>query len=875
MSGKTWTAYVIGAVVGIVVGVLTAGVGLAAYAAFAGTLAFGVTSSLLMSQNATKGGGLKNAAAKDLEIASSSEAIAVPVVWGTARIGGNYMRYDRSTFRTESVYADAPSGGKGGGGAAPQLAGYKYYLSYLYGICMGELDAIYNVWDANEMKIVGAGAAFASDMQTITLSGSDFGGDINVYRGNGTQTPNIADAYQDLNYRHVCFAAFNDALIGSSPTPRTILFEVQRWPKVLDDTDTPIPDFYTTGSLTSAGRCWRDANPAAILYELFTNRIWGRGMSADLIDVPSFVEASLFFATNDIGISLAVDSQQAVGDIVDFVRRHVNAACVWDGEKLTLRVLMNPDDSLAPVVITQEQVNRLTLERPAWPETANELRLEFLNRGNAWKSEIVLIQDDAGIETNGSINSQRVTLDGFTDRTTAEGQAQRILNEMSYPQATLTFYMNRWASKLIPGDRVRFIWSEFTALAINTFWRVIDYSDTEQSDEGIKVTLAEDLYTSAYLGPSQPFATATPGFTGDSFNTTGDLYQGDDHNAAYDPGDMLPIRAVELTFAAARGNRLFAVLCEQGAPANLYGSHAWALHGSGDFTSFGATKGWAITGVLLSAIPVGLQSIDRTAAGAFTFSLTDDGNETRLLASANKAVLDADDLSTITDNLTDMLIVGNEVFFVGSITEISAGVYQAKNYLRAQLGTEREAHAIGDSTAFIATWRESAYVLSQGSIPSGVAIDLQTNTATPTGGAIATEFPWTGPASDTFLGQGAKPYTPTYLAHTKIGDLWNLTLRPRWHNAGAGSLSLTEDDLGAIVTTQPAGFSILVQAFNGGSPLTPTPIPVAPAFVPDDGTSAAGGVQTLSYTAPVGSTILKVWNTYNGAPSLAPLTIAA
>lgn len=877
MSGRTWTSYVVGAVVGIVVGVATAGIGLAAYAATAGTLAFGVATSLMLSANAQKlgAGGLSNAAAKDLEIATSSEAIPVPVVWGQVRIAGNYMRYDHATFRNEPVYAQsASSGGKGGGDAPPQLVGFKYYLSYLYGVCMGDVDSIGAVWDGNEMKIVGTGTTFSANSQTIALSGSDFSGTCRVYRGNDSQTPAVGEPYADLNYRQVCYASFPDFNIGGSPAPRTMLFEVKRWPKVLDGTGTPIAGFYTQGSLTSSGRCWYDANPAAILYEIFTNKVWGRGLSPSLIDVQSFIDASVFFATNDIGLSMAVDQQQSIADSVDFIRRHVNAAVVWTGELLTLRVLMNANDSQTPTVITSEQVNRIELSRPAWPETSNELRLEFVNAGNAWKTEVVLIQDNASIETVGTINSVKVTLNGFTNRTTAEAQAQRILNELSYPQATLSFYMNRWASRLIPGDRVQFVWSEFTSANLNTFWRVVEFTDAEQSEDGIRVTLAEDLYASAYNGPPSSFSAVNPSFTNDTFASNDDLYLGEDHNATPDPGTIAPITAFELSLAPAQGIRRYIPLLQQGAGTNIYATHSWAPSGSGDFSSVGSTQGWALAGSLLSAIPVGLQDIGRQSSDSFTFSLANPENEGPMLASANKVGVAGDHLSTLTQGLTDLLFIGGEVFFVGKITEPSPGVYQASNWLRAQFGTDRAAHAIGDSVYYVRVFDETAYVIAQGDIPDATAVDMETNVATPYG-LIATAVPWVGPSGGTFVGLGVRPYTPSYVSHTKISDTWSVNIRPRWHNVGTGSQDILTDDLGALVTTAPAGYAFKVQAYNGASPLTAAPIPISPSFVPDNGTDGTGGLHQFSYTAPTGSTHLYVWYLYNGAPSLAPLIIAA
>lgn len=874
MSGNQWLSYTVAIVVGVVVGVLTAGIGLGAYAGTVGVLAFGVTSSLMLSRNAGKGTGISSAAAQELEIATASETVVVPVYFGLVRVAGNFMRVDISSFEARGVEDNVESGGKGGGGSQTVTVGYEYFLSYLYGLGIGPLDGIGDIWDGNEMKKVSEGyTSFTGDTMTRTIAGNDFGGDFTIFRGTDTQPvaeiggSGMSDTW--LNYYHTAYAWFEQFKIGSSPTPRTLLFECHRWPVCVDDAGVDIPSIIKTGSNDNTGRTWYDANAAAVIFEVLTNKIWGRGLPVDMIDVASFAAASQFFADNDLGISLALTDQSSLADIIDFVRRHLNTCCVWDGGKLRLFVLMNPDDDAVPVTITRDQVTKPRLQRPAWPETANELRVEFIERSNAWKTEIAHVQDDAAIgAVGGLINSQKATLTGFTNRYTAESQARRILREQSYPQATLSFYMNRWASGLVPGRRVRFVWDELTPQLMNTFWRVVETTDNEQSSDGIRVMLAEDLYATPYLGDEQAFEAATPGFEGDSFNEAGDVTKGEDSTGPYDPGDLQPLRAFELSIGKTYGTKQFAILCQRGSLANHYALHKWAPDGGSLFTTFAQTQGWCITGKLLSAVPTTARDIQRGASGiTFTFDLTDPGDEGDLLSSANKIQVDADGFEPLLSGMTDLLIIGNEVFFVGLVEETTPGVYRASNFIRAQMGTTQAAHAINDDVYFISLWKATKYVVGQGDIPSGQVIDFLTLVATAQSGLLATNFAWSGPAAGGFLGTGALAYVPGYLSHAVVGSAWAVQLRPRWHNCGAESSTTIEGDMGNFTEAIPDGYGLYVEPFNGVTSLAAR-APVISSYTSDADPTGAGGVWSFTFNAPGSTNKIRVWAAYKGGMSL-------
>lgn len=870
MSGKGWISYVAAVVVAVVVTVVTGGNVQLGY--MAGMLTLGIGSAIQAGQRKDDTGGFKNAAAKDLEMATATEAIIVPVFFGRVQMAGNFIRVDRDSFYSQNIEETSQSGGKGGGGSQSFTVGFQYYLSYLYGLGTGPIDAVGKITDGNEMKTVSDGLTwFAGDTMTRTIQGADMYGEITVFRGSDTQPvaeiggPELADTH--LNYRGTAYAWMENFYIGQRPTPKTLLFEMIRRPRCVDDAGDAIPGLVVTGSNDDTGRCWLDANPAAIIWELFTNKQWGRAMSSDYLDAASFVAASQFFADNDIGLSLAIDQQGKLGDVVEFIQRHVNSAVVWTGEKIKFVVLMNPNDTSVPVDITAEQIVDPVMTRPAWPECVNELRVEFLNCENGYKAEVAHATDDGAIAAiGGQINSQRVVLNGFTNRYTAEAQTLRLLNELSYPQGRLSFKTNGVGLKLTPGQRVRFVWDEIGDQPINTFWRVLEFSDRAQDPDGMQVELAEDLYAQAYLGDKQAFAAVPPAFEDNTFADNEDVSLGGDQNAPYDPGTMEP-RAFELNIFMALGTRQFAVLTERGSGINAAAVHYWRT-AANPFVALASTKGWAITGKLISAIPTTTRAIQRSTWGlTFDFDLTDPSNEAAMLSSANKVLLDSDHITNLTAGPSDVMIIGGEMFLVGKIVESSPGVYTASNFIRAYLGTSQAAHAINDDVAFIPNWKPALYVVSQGDIPEATVVDLQTNVQAPTGDVIATEFPWTGPSAGTFTGLGVRPFLPGYLAHTKTLDSWFAEFRPRIHAGGCGFYPILADDLGNLTTSLPAGYGLLVQPFISGVAQADR-VGVVANYNPGDGVDAATGRWNFTYSAPAGTNELRVWSVYKGNASL-------
>ncbi len=1035
MSSNQWVNYGIA----IVVGLVTFGVGWYvgfAYAATAGLLATSLTASYLNAKYArpslggVKGlgssafgrqetGGGKDAAAQSLQINSSSEALAIPVVFGICRISGNFLRYDTSTFRVVPIieriqrdpsavaydkavaaYRSNPSkvnhaldskaakqsgggGGKGGGGSSSPppstslsgnekinaytqillendasgrkplpkeydeiIVGYKYYLTWELGFCMGPVDALLAMrcFPGEEATINNAAnPTVTGNSSVFTGRGAESGGTIRFYRGTANQTRDNADPYKKAttNYRNVCFAVFQNYWMGNSPAPSSYSAEVQRFPVVLDGagvalTDFPVRGGYaqtaktfsgpswaagvlsvtctghgyavgdkvkiegTTpagwsgkqfvvastptantltltaptnyGTITTPGKlraaphpCYDDANPAAILYEIFTNKLWGQGLDPDLMDIESFRQAAHYFADNNIGMSFSLELQNVVSDAVEIIKNHVDTVVLWVGDKLRCRVMMDRSRAYDPmVVLTSDNVVKPAITRPAWPSTVNELRVEFTNRQNNFGSEIVLCQDLGNMATVQRINSTKLHLPAFSNRRVVESQGPRILSGMSYPRATLKFTMNRFETRMQPGDFLKYINNEFADGSIVTFWRVIEITDGEKNDEGINVICVEDEFATPTTDPGAPFELPIPAYEGRGLNDDEDVHQGSGLNDDYVPGDMT-FAMRELTIFQSDAQRLVALFAQRRNGFTTGVKFLYRVNGSGgDFRDMGVLTPWASLATLKTDIPSTWPLATRIGTYVFDLQLDDETEAADFLEKCSTAPTDADGLDIVTGAQINFLFIGGEIFQIAqAIDQGTPGWVTVTAYLRSLYGTEREAHVIGDRAAYVYEFIPFAHLLHYDDVPINGLLDIR---------AIPISL----------NGQEGDPFDFTYTLTNRarkalrvevvevasiVGSDWTVIFRPRFHNRGSEFDSDIEVDLEILTGAIPTGYEFYVMPQNvANADLAPAPVKVIPLFTPDDGAGVDASVGTIEfdYTVPATTHHLVLYQVFDG-----------
>ena len=1053
-GGKSFIGLLAGLAVGAIVAFATGGIGIAALAAFA------VTANVVNFFLGPKGGGISSVAtspqaltrpnnssgreqaAAQLNLASSSESVAVPVIFGRNQMVGNYIRYDRSTFRSKPIIErtkiDAPvvqqnvtvqqsgGGGKGGFGdggsqedAQPstgakaedrkvryeeRVIGFEYRIAFEMAFCHGPIDEVHDVRAHPGDQSVLDSQVDSTNSIVLTLDGEEQGGTVRLYKGNRAQVRQASENYTENsislkfnNHRMVCFGVFGTTepgyYIGHSPQAPSYTLDVTRMPDPRDDSEATIATIKTRGgaqftvtSITSDGTNWtvttsapntfklgdevsilssdvaaydgvalvetitsttvftilnsvnttsattatvhhlayEEANPAAILWEVLTNKQWGRGESETRLNQASFEVASQYFEDRNIGMSFHLEAQDVVTDAIESIRLHVNTVLVWDGLEVRCVPLDNAATAYARMVtLNADDLNDVQFSRKTWKNTTNELRAQFTNRLNNYQSEIVTVHDVAARITAGQTNSERIALKAFSIRSICEPQAKRILHSMAFPKARLTARMNEFNRRLLPADFVKIIWKETEDAVTHTFWRVLSIDDTGQQEQGFRIELEEDTNVQAYTGAEQAFSPPVPFIDTEMGTTIGQVYLGDDFRERYPAGTLSPARVDNLPIFTTAGVDGAAFGLDRSNLGLVGVNLSWKLstESAADWKKLGFFAPWIAGGAITTDIPFGASDLDRSVS--FNFVLNNEANESAMLASANKVVVDADDFETLTSKNSDLFRIGDEIMLIGSIVDsggsytgygyTAATVYTATNIVRGVFGSRRDKHyalQLGSTLktcAYTATYSRPTHEVPRGSMPEWKEAQLTANNdteidfkASPVGAKgsypAADDYEFTGGIS----GRGSDPEAPglvsaVWASTPGTWGTWTLKLRPRWHNAGFGILSELDETLNALITDLEPGYKFWIRNvtdsfwgattdFSSDKPivvatdtthvvkeglLQSDAAEVSMTFVDDDGATSTAGVLEVAYQLPDADGIgLMIWATLNDKEDL-------
>lgn len=856
---------IIGLVVGVIVGVFTAGIGYAAYAVTAAMVAFSVTSVLLSKNTANKsmgGSGIKDAVAADFEMASATEAAAIPVIFGTVRNPGNFLRYDKSTFEAVPIYDSyqQPAGGGKGGGGEPEMQtvtyvkGYDYYMSFDYGLCMGPVDRLKAVWDGQKMEVVSGAGEFTGDTVFAQVGNAEAKGHVRLYRGSETQTRVTGEPYDDAygNYRGVCFASFQRFWIGQTNQPRSYLFELTRWPvcKLKNGSNAGI---YARGSFNSADVEYYDANPAAIVFEILTNKVWGSGYDTDLIDVPSFQACADYYATNKIGLSCSLEAMDSLAEYIGSIQQHVGLFIVRDGTKQKAICMLDTANARLRDVITKESlIGTPKVSRPLYPTQTNELQVKFVNRHNGFKTEVVVKQDPAGIATAGRINSRSLTMNAYPSRIIAEAQSTRLLAELSYPQATIKFVVNK-SLKARPGEIIQLEWDEYSDGNAVTFWRIHTITET---NDGFEVEAAEDLYSTPYEGAAQAYSPLRPAFLDGEFNDDEDLVL---EQPLEEPEPLLPVFAVEQNIWMARDRNAVVAVTKNGRNGHLRTS--WYVESAGFDRRFSGTNtGKVTTGYLRSnidALDVGICRSERE----FLIEFDNEDEAILAMASASKIQVNNDHFQNVLNGSGDLLFIGEEIFAVGRIEETATpNILKVSAYLRAAYGSTLNSHNSGSRLFFIGSWNRGFEIEVPEATPeASVSFIAKAVTST-------REYSSEYAAEIQFKRKGTRPFAPSLYDVQKDGSNWTVRIRPRFHMDGAHSRPDFEQDLNSLLSALPSRYSYIARVYAGGVAVGETFAPSI-VFEAEDGMDAQKGLVEFEVNVASGDEV-RVWTLYNGKTSL-------
>jgi hypothetical protein len=305
---------------------------------------------------------------QDIKFATNKFGIPIPEVLGTIKLAGNYIWTGEQ--RSEAIKSKSSSGGKGGGGggSSSTIVGYKYYMHFALGICLGPVDKLCTIYREQELIWSGELICPASGVQTIQAEKT---GAITFYFGTATQPPNenigksLPDGTLNTAYPGLCWAYFNDVFIGESPRVPTYHFVVQK---------APAQSFGGTAVLSAY-----DYNPAHAIWHILTNMT---GLPESWLDSASFLAASETLDTEGRGISMVFDEQKTALDYIDNVLSHVLGMLRFGADGRLYLALMRGDydKETVPVITERECLEPPTLKRKSWVDTINEVKATYNQR---------------------------------------------------------------------------------------------------------------------------------------------------------------------------------------------------------------------------------------------------------------------------------------------------------------------------------------------------------------------------------------------------------------------------------------------------------------------------------------------------------------
>lgn len=314
-----------------------------------------------------------------MDIPTADYGDPLPDFIGTVKIAGNII-HSWGHRVVEITEQQSTPGGKAGGGEQTQtvVVGYEHHLSWLHAFSYGP-DPVDTLWTVLfDEKPVWFGELTDDDgdgEETVQLgdaSGENLGS-MTFYFGTSNQTPNAKAGAQLDNpsihtaYRGLCYAMFDDVMIGSyarSPSIKIIVSKFPPLPVLGSETLSIVKNFDYNGAFA----IWYIATKHANFPETFLN-------------AQSFSDTAYYTAKTDfppVGVSMFLNRQIISETYIDGVMSHLGLTLVEKDGELHLGVLRNN-----VLEVTMETIDdKMVLEIPSltvgsWEDTYNDLKILY------------------------------------------------------------------------------------------------------------------------------------------------------------------------------------------------------------------------------------------------------------------------------------------------------------------------------------------------------------------------------------------------------------------------------------------------------------------------------------------------------------------
>lgn len=396
-----------------------------------------------------------------LQLQTSAYGRVIPIIYGTQRVAGNIFWYD-DFVATPHTETQSSGGGKGGGGVTSTNTTYTYTASLMFGLSEGEINSVGNIWVDKELRTL--------DSLGLTFFSGSYSQ--NVW---GFLTSNHTD--KAINYRGQAYVANALFDLGDSASLPNLTFEVKGL-KLFNATD---------------------ANPKEVVLDFLTNANYGAGFPVSKMG--DLTQYNNYCLANNLLMSPMFDEQKPANEhIADFLKA-TNSAFVWSEGKLKIipygdtvatgnGVTYTPNTT--PVYdLTDEDFldieEPIKVKRSTNADAYNHVKIEFLNRNNAYNAEIAESKDLANIDLYGLRPSDVIQLHSVCDATIAKQISQIMLQRTLYVRNTYDFKVSWKFCLLEPMDLVT-----LTDSKLGFDKLVVRITEIKEDEEGVLSITAEE-----------------------------------------------------------------------------------------------------------------------------------------------------------------------------------------------------------------------------------------------------------------------------------------------------------------------------------------------------------------------------------------------
>jgi len=255
--------------------------------------------------------------------------------------------------------------------------------------------------------------------------------------------------------------------------------------------------WYPSKAKITVNAGWNDMNPAHIVHEILTDRVWGIGVDTASIDSTSFEAAADLFADEGLGMSMVWNSESEHGELIREVERTTDSVVFYDEAEAAWKFSPIREDWTLSALSVFDESNVVSVEdyvTPSNDDLPTSMHILYFDMEEMRELTYSIHDQAAVLMRGGRVVFETLKYPGVVARETVRKIAHRDLRGITRARATIDIVVHASdAEDLRRGDPFRFQWSEW-ASDVDKVFRVVNISLGSGTDPTTRIEAIEDVF---------------------------------------------------------------------------------------------------------------------------------------------------------------------------------------------------------------------------------------------------------------------------------------------------------------------------------------------------------------------------------------------